>query len=283
MSQSYTIGFSNLSEALPSAAYRRETLEAAAAQAGVTLVVRDNDLDDECALANAEEFASLPVDLAIIFQINERLGPRLGAILSKQRIPTIAVDIPIPMTPFFGANNAQAGTLAGEALAYWIASNWDNQVDKVLVVTELRITGVMRDRIDYAVKALTAGVPVNSGDIFYVDGSSNRTQAAWRTLEVLERWTEYERIAVIAINDDSALGVLDAARSLGREQHIAIVGQGADADARAEIDNPDSRFIASTDYHMEEYGPRLIDLSLRVLAGERIPAQNFINHHCISK
>jgi len=284
MSQTYTIGFSSLDESMPSVAYRRETLEMAAAQyPNLRVVVRDNALNDERAFANAEEFASLPVDLAIIFHINERLGPQLGAILSKKRIPTIAVDIPIPLTTFFGVNNRQAGTLAGRALAHWIAANWNNRVDKLMVMTEPRIIGMVRDRIDYAVKELTGAVSINPGDILYLDGGSDRTISANRSHEVFTRWTDYERIAVIGMNDDSALGVLDTARDLGCEGNLAIAGQGADAEARAEIADPASPFIASTDYHMDQYGPRLIDLSLRILSGERVAPQNFIEHRCVSK
>lgn len=280
----YTIGFSSLDESMPSVAYRRETLEMAAAQhPHLRLIVRDNDLNDDTALANAEEFASIPVDLAIIFHVNERLGPRLGAIFSKKRIPVIAVDVPIPMTTFFGVNNRQAGTLAGDALARWINANWNKQVDKILVMTESRNIGVVRDRIDFAVKELVANVALNSSDILYLDGGSDRAISAQRSQEVLESWKDYGHIAIITINDDSAHGVLDAARRLGLEDRIAIAGQGADAEARAEIANPASPFIASTDYHMDQYGPRLIDLSLRMLSGERVLAQNFIEHRCISK
>jgi ribose transport system substrate-binding protein len=284
MNQQYTIGFSSLDESMPSVAYRRETLEQAAAHhPNLKLIVRDNDLNDDKALANAEEFAAIPVDLAIIFHVNERLGPRLGAIFLKKQIPVIAVDVPIPMTTFFGVNNQQAGTLAGGALARWIAANWDNQVDKILVLTEPRSIGIVRERIDYAVKALVAKVPINASNILYLDGASDRTISAQRSEEVLERWRDYGRIAIITVNDDGAHGALDAARRLGLEDHIAVAGQGADAEARAEIRNPASRLIASTDYHMGQYGPRLIDLSLRMLSGERVPYMNFIEHQCVSK
>lgn len=284
MAGTYTIGFSNLAESLPSAAYRRGTLERAAAlHPELRLILRDNNLDDEKALANVEEFADVPVDLAIIFHINERLGPLLRAPLLKKHIPIIAVDIPIPMTTFFGISNRSAGTAVGEALARWVTAHWDGHVDKLLVMTEGRITSVIRDRIDFSVRGFTNNIAINNTNIFYIDGGSNRIDSHQRSLPVLERWKEYRHIAVIGVNDDSAQGVLDSARLLGREPDVAIVGHGADSEIQSEINNPNSSYVASSDIGMDQYGPRLIDLSLQILSGHRVPAENFVQTGCVSK
>jgi ABC-type sugar transport system substrate-binding protein len=246
-------------------------------------MIRDNDMDDEKALAHVEEFAAAPVDLAIIFHINERLGPQLRAPLLKKRIPIIAVDVPIPMTTFFGMNNRTVGTAVGESLAHWVAGHWNSQVDKVLIMTDSRLTGVVRDRIDYSLKGFTSRIPVNNTDIFYIDGGSNRVDSAQRSLSVLERWKDYQHIAVIGVNDDSALGVLDSVRRLEREGHFAIAGHGGDEIIRREINNPRSAYVASSDIGMDQYGPRLIDLSLQMLSGKKVPPENFVQSGCVSK
>jgi ABC-type sugar transport system substrate-binding protein len=284
MADTYTIGFSNLAESLPSIAYRRQTLERAAAQhPQLRLVIRDNDMNDEKALAHVEEFVAIPVDLAIIFHINERIGPQLRAPLLKKRIPIIAVDNPIPMTTFFGMNNRTVGTAVGKSLARWVLNHWDGHVDKILIMTDSRLTGVVRDRIDYSLKGFTNQIPVNNTDIFYIDGGSNRVDSAQRSLSVLERWKDYKRIVVIGVNDDSALGVLDSVRQLGCEERFAIVGHGGDEPIRREINNPKSAYVASSDIGMDQYGPCLIDLSLQILSGQRVPPENFVQSGCVSK
>lgn len=283
MAPIFTIGFSSLSEAMPSVAFRTDTLRAAAGQhPDLRLVVRDNDLNDEKALANAREFAEIPVDVAIIFHINERLGPELGSILMKKRIPVIAVDIPIPMAIYFGVDNKEAGKLAGQELGKWVAAHWDGQVDKLLVMTEQRVVSVIQDRINSALESFVSFVNVSKKDILYVDSGHTRQIAAERAVPVLERWKDFRRIAVIGVNDDAALGVLDAARYLDREEHLAIIGQDAQDAAREEICRSESRFIASTDVHLEEYGPGLIDLSLRILSGERVPPFNYTRLSCFT-
>lgn len=280
---SYTIGFANLDESMPSVVYRRSTLETAAAQhPDLHLLIRDNQLDDDRALANVQEFADQSVDLAIIFHINERLGSAFNKILMPHRIPIIAVDIPIPMAIYFGANNQESGLLAGDALGRHIRRQWGGQVDKLLVLTESRVTSVLRDRMNYSVAGLQNQVAIQGTDILYLDSGHSRETAASRTAEVLARWMPYEHIAIIGINDDTALGALDAARLLGREEHVAIAGHGADEQARMEMRRPGSAFVASADFHFEQYGPRLIDLALRILNREHLPQMHYIQHSCIT-
>lgn len=280
---SYTIGFANLDESMPSVAYRRSTLEMAAAQhPDLQLLIRDNQLDDDRALANAQEFADQSVDLAIIFHINERLGPAFNKILMPHRIPIIAVDIPIPMAIYFGANNQECGLLVGDALGRYIRRQWGGQVDKLLVLTESRVTSFLRDRMNFSVAGLQNQVAIHGTDILYLDSGHSRQTAASRTAEVLARWLPYQHIAIIGINDDTALGALDAARLLGREDHVAIAGHGADEQARMEMRRPGSSFVASADYHFEQYGPRLIDLALRILGGEQLAQTHYIEHSCVT-
>jgi DNA-binding LacI/PurR family transcriptional regulator len=145
------------------------------------------------------------------------------------------------------------------------------------------LTSVGRDRIEYSLKGFTKHIPVHNNDIFYIDGGSNRADSAQRSFPVLDRWKDYQRIAVIGVNDDSALGVLDSARQLGREQHFAIAGHGGDDAIRHEINDPKSAYIASSDIGMDQYGPRLIDLSLKMLSGKRVPSENFVQTGCVSK
>ncbi len=273
----YTIGFSNLSENHVFAVIVREGLEIAAAQyPDLTLIVRDNDMDSERALENVREFAETLVDLAVIYHIDERVGATLRATVQQHRaIPVIAVDIPIPMTTFFGINNQQAGLLVGEALGQWIQANWSGNVDRILVVTEKRLLDVVQQRLDYGLQGVANWVNFDKNAVFRLDGGNERQASAQNAYEVLERWGDFHHIAAVCLNDASALGVLDAARALGRESDVAVVGQGADL-ATAEFRNPNTRLVASANYFPEQYGARLIELAWKLLQGERVAREHFI-------
>ncbi len=282
-SHKFRIGFSNLSRSNTFAQTVQASLEQAAARySDIELIIRDNDFSDERALANVQEFATLQVDVAIIYHVGERIGPTLNSTLFRQKIPVIAVDIPLsPWTPYFGVNNKESGIMAGSALANWVHDNWDGKLDKLLVMAESRVLDFVRQRIDFAVSAVTEKLAVPSDHIFYLDGDNNRLPSYERSSPILKRWPEFRRIGVIGFNDESALGVLDAARELGREEDMVLVGQGGNL-AAEEFSRAHTRFIASTAYYPEQYGPRLIDLALRLRRGEKIPRENFTEHICLT-
>lgn len=280
--ETWTIGFSNMSETIPFAVLVREGLEeAVAAHPNLKLIVRDNAFDNDLALANAREFVELGVNLAIVYHIDERQGMQIKTTLTRAQIPVIAVDIPIPMSPFFGIDNRMAGYLAGEALGKWVKAHWDGKLDKVLVMTEMRAVSAIRERVAAAVEGLGDNVPLNKDDIMYANGGTQREVAREYAALTLSRWPDVHRIGVICTNDDTAMGVLDAARDLGRESDLAVIGQGANL-APAEFENPQSRFIASTAYYPERYGAQLVDLALRMLRGERVPNKTLVQPVCLT-
>lgn len=282
-SPQYKVGFTTLAESQPFSVIVREGIQAAAAQhPEIELIIRDNDMDNERALANAQEFANIPVDLAIIYHVDERFNPQINRVLMQHQIPVIAIDIPIPLTIYFGANNKQAGILAGEELGKWIKANWDGHIDKIIVPTDSRVLEVVRQRLDFALKGLADYTDYNSDHVFFLDGANNRQVCAERSRAVLENWADFHHIAVVGLNDDLALGVLDAAKALGREHDMIAVGQGATLLGEA-FSQPDGRFLGSVAYFPDNYGKHLIDLSLRILRGERVPRENFIEHVCITR
>ena len=283
MTRPYVIGFSSLTEKLSFAQGVRTSLEAEAARyPEVTLIVRDNDQDDRRALANSQEFADLPVDLAMIYHINERVGPKLAQPLRSKRIPVISVEVAIPFTTFLGIDNQQMGLLSGQALGEWIAAHWQGQVDKILLLTDYRLTGMIKRRLEYAVAGMASVIDISGIAPFFIDSGNIREVAAKNALPVLENWGTDQRIAVIGQNDDTTLGAIDAAKMLGMESHVAGVGYGATEIALEELKTPGSSLVASIDMYPEKYGEPLLDLALRMLNSEKVPATNLIQPRCLT-
>ncbi|MEO0563634.1 MAG: substrate-binding domain-containing protein, partial [Chloroflexota bacterium] len=252
MMTQFTIGYSALGLSIPVVKLITESLIAAAEEhpADIELLVRDNALDDDRALENVQFFVESDVDLAIIYHINERIGPEFYRMLVPR--PIIAVDIPIPLARYFGANNALAGELIGEALANWVVENWDSQVDRVLVLTDSRVVSVVRERVDSAVRSLREVISVEDQNIMYLDGGTTFDVSYERTKEVLERWTNAQRIVVFGVNDDMVLGAYQAAADMGRENNVILGGQGADEQFRQHITLPNPRVVASTDFQFSQ-------------------------------
>ncbi len=278
-----TIGFSNLSEKLGFTVTVREGLQTAvAAHPHIRLLTYDNNMNNEQAMINARAFADAPVDIAILFHLDERALPNIANVLLRKQIPVITIDIPIaPWVTYYGANNEQAGRLVGEALAKWIKTHWEGRVDKIVLMTEYRVLADVRKRLDYALAAVRDAIIFSPDDVLFLDSGNLRESAAEHFAPTLARWDTFHRIAVIGFNDDTALGALDAARAVGRENDVVVVGQGADL-ALNEFRQPSSRLIASTAYFPERYGAHLLHLAQRIVAGESVPRKNYVEHQVVT-
>lgn len=278
--KTYTIGFSNLTEESPFCIIVRESLEAAVAQhPNIRLICRDNALDDEKALANARHFAEVPVDLGIIFHINERIGPKLAQMLMVKRIPIIAVDVPIPLTTYFGVNNQHAGAMVGHALVDWINKHWDGKLDKVLATSETRVLESVRLRTSSTIDILASLPGFDSENVLFIDSGHDRELTIEFAMNILQRWSEFHHIAAVGFSENSILGIVEAVRRLGRESDTVIVGQSGTEESFAELRRPGTPLIAMTNYRPYDYGPHLLDLALRVFNGEKLPLHNYIEPH----
>ncbi|GIK72358.1 MAG: hypothetical protein BroJett021_13460 [Chloroflexota bacterium] len=276
----YKIGFANLSEEIPFAVDVRRSLERAVAlHPELELVVADNRLSQTQALENTEKFMAAGVDLFIEYQIDALIGTAIMNRCQRAGVPVIAVDIPMVGATYFGVDNFYSGHLAGRALGQWIQLHWNGGLDRLLILEEPRAGALPQARIEGQLRgleemigavALERQMRLNSGNTY---AASEAAMA-----QALRQLPGDRRIAVICFNDDAALGALHAAQRLGREQHVAIVGQGADRLMREELRRPDTRIVGSTAFMPERYGEKLIDLALRILRGEPAPPAVYIDH-----
>ena len=273
MSDHYKIGFANLNEANEYALKVRQSLEACAAQDHeVELVVRDNALDDDKALANAAEFAENHVDLVIMYHINERLSGKIRSILKTT--PLIAVDIPIPFTIYVGIDNVQMGQMAAEALRDWIHQH-GGTVDKLLGVIDSRVVGSVRERVNQVENRLLEEAILIQGNSLFVDASFTPERNYDVLYQALKNWADFERIAIVGYNDQTTLDALQVVEDLNMAGQVAVVGHAA-SDLVIEKMNDTSSLIACTLSYPEKYGAVLYDVARRMLDHERVPAKNHV-------
>ena len=112
----------------------------AATRQQIDLIEVENLYNAKAALRNAQKLAEQKVDLAIEFQVYERIGPQLSTIYEKASIPVIAVEIPQPGAVFYGIDNYNVGQLAGKALVKAAQQHWHGEIDELLML-DLEIAG----------------------------------------------------------------------------------------------------------------------------------------------
>ena len=254
----------------------------AAERAQVELIVVDNRYQPKIALKNAELLIREGVDLVIEFQTDEAVAPAIASTYHQAGIPMIAIDIPHPGATYFGANNYEAGLLAGRHLARWAKRHWSGSAE-ILLLEIARAGSLPAARC----RGVVAGIrevmhDASSWPVVSIDADGQFKTALERVRKHL-RETKAARILVGAANDPSALGAARAFQESGRSDACAIVGQNAEPDARAELREPRTPLIASVGYFPERYGDGLIHLALEILGRRPVAPAMFVKHQLVTR
>jgi ribose transport system substrate-binding protein len=270
------VGFANISEEFPFTVQVREGLENVAAECGLELIVADNDLDQQKVQANLRNFVTQQADGVIQFPIDEASGPATCDLI--EGLPVITIDIRMdPCAIFMGADNAAAGRLAGEALGTWAQENWDCEIDAFFRLESPSAGEVNTIRVDGQQEGFESVCgPIEPDKIKVIAGESIIEDVRRLTTDQLTALPNAERIAVVAIDDDSSLGATAAFEAAGRLDQAAIVGQGADVSSRDVI--RDGTWVGSTAYFPEHYADFLIPNIIRLINGEEVPDPILVEH-----
>jgi ribose transport system substrate-binding protein len=280
--QRYRIGYAAQGQ---DSSFPREvhgSLVRAAAREQVELIVVDNRYQPSTALRSAEHLIREKVDLVIEFQTDEAVAPAIASLYHEADIPMIAIDIPHPGATYFGANNYDAGLIAGRYLGRWARQLWAGCVDELLLIELVRAGPMLRARM----RGIPAGVKemlhTDGYKIVSIDGDGQFKTSLERVRKHL-RESKAKYVLVGSANDPSALGAARAFQEAGRTATCAIVGQNAEPDARLELREPRTPLVASVGYFPEKYGDGLIRLALDLLARKPVPPAVFVRHQLVTR
>lgn len=277
-------GFAGQSADMPFSVEVTKSLVDAAATNGVDLIVLDNKYDAATAVRNAEEFIKQRVDLIFELQVEQEVAPIIGDKIAAAKIPLVAIDIPHPNATYFGVDNYRVGAEAGEVLATFAQNEWKGQVDWVIGLDLPEAGLLVQARISGAFESIRTALPHLPVETFVrMDGRGLRERSRKLIAEFMERHRSDKHILIAAATDTSALGAIDAARSLKRERHIAVVGQDFIAQAMDEMKRRGSPMIASVSHETSSYGPALMNLGLTLIRGNTVPPYNYVTHRLVTR
>jgi ribose transport system substrate-binding protein len=277
------IGFANLSKHIALAVEIQRSLEKAASDGGIDLLTWDNDRNAEKSIKNAEAIVANNVDIAIEFQLFEQVAPVIAEILSKAGIPLISIVNPHHGTFYFGVDNYRAGYSAGLALAEYAIKEWNGSPESLLLLespkagrtVQSRLVGVVRG-IEERLGALEAKV------VCHIDGGGDSTISRAAVENVLRRRPE-RKILIAGINDESAMGAVEAVKAIGKSKEIAIVGHGGSHEILASIAAPASPCLGTVSFRAQLYGPGLVEFVVPVLQGRSANPTHYVAHEFVGK
>ncbi len=278
----FRIGYASQAETSTFAHEVTTSLRRAAERAGVQLVFVDNRLNPMVALRNAERLVKERVNLVIEFQTFDSVAPLISSKLQQAGIPMIAIDIPHPGAVYYGANNYEAGLIAGRALGRWAVRHWDGNVEHVILI-ELSAAGRLPQlRLSGALAGLREILPgIADERVVRLEGTDSLRQSIAEVRRFV-RSVRPRRVLITAINDACAMGGVRAFEEAGLGQECAVVGHGAVRDARDEMRRPNSRLIGSVAFFPERYGAAVIRLAIAMLKHEAVPPAVFTAHRLVT-
>jgi ribose transport system substrate-binding protein len=255
-------------------------IQRTAQDSNLDLLEVDNREDDfEEGLRNAQILVDAKVDLAILFEPVESIGHAMADRLYHAGTPFITIDVPLQGGVYFGANNYQAGKLAGLALARFAAEHWVGTYDRVVLVESSSVGPNVQARLNGVLVGLQERLgAVPDSHVVHLDGRSRQDHSREVVGSLLSRLKRASRLLISGFNDQTALGALQAARDANRENDVAVVGQNASEEGRQELRNPESRFIASIAYFPERYGSKVMQLARSMLNRDPVSPAVYTDH-----
>ena len=208
------------------------SLTRAAEAEKVELIVTDNRYDAKVALRSADKLIREQVDLVIEFQTDEAIAAAIGTKYMEANIPFIAIDIPHPGATYFGANNYEAGLIAGRHLGRWSRKHWGGGVDEILLVELSRAGSLLRTRVRAILVGIKEMLRLPETTLVTTLDGDGQFKTALDAVRRHLRSSQSSRMLVGAANDPSALGALRAFEEAGRARHCAVIGQNAEPEAR---------------------------------------------------
>jgi ribose transport system substrate-binding protein len=275
------LGFANLSKHISLAVEIERSLETATAAAGIDLLVWDNDRCADTAIRNAEAMIQSNIDIGIEFQLFEHVAPVVADIFSRSGTPLISVVNPHHGTLYFGVNNYRAGFSAGMALAEHASRQWKGQADAVLLLESPKAGRTVQSRLVGVLRGIEERLGATAEELVeHVDGGGDKATSRSAVKSFLRRHPR-KKVLIAGINDESAIGAVEAAQQATGE--VAVVGHGGSAEIMQMINDPSSPCIGTVSFRADLYGPGLVSFVVPTLQGRSATPVHYIAHEFLGK
>ncbi|PIE35414.1 hypothetical protein CSA56_04335 [candidate division KSB3 bacterium] len=251
------------------------------------LILLDNQYNGATALQNADMMLSEKPDIFIQHQADMKVNSMIAVQFGKARIPIIAVDIPVPGSPFVGCNDWQVAVMGGEYMAMLIRERWNSweALDYVFLLqnpiggemTLLRSEGFATALAD----AFGEGVEEK---IIRADGGVGGAEQAKVAMDgLLRTYPDAKHIAVTSLNEETMAGAIVALQSAGRwkPENTIVITLGVDNLGQLQIRKGLSD--AGVAFFPEKYGEYLIPAACAILHGAPVPSHMYVENHIITK
>lgn len=238
-------------------------LKQEAAKNDYRLVITSAEFDLGKQIAQIEDFVAQKVDAVIVCPVDSKgIGPGIRS-ANAAKIPVFTADIAAQegdVACHIASDNVAGGRLAGEYLAKILKGK-----GKIALINHPVVTSVL-DRVQGFKEAIGKFPDIQI--VADVAGNGVRDKSLQVTADVLQAHPDL--VGIFGINDDSALGALDAVQQFKRK-NIVIIGYDATPPAVDAI-LKESALKADVIQYPDRIGTTTIDRIKDYFAGITVPA-----------
>lgn len=226
------------------------------------VIVSDGQFNVSKQLSDVEDMLVQGIDLLLFNAVDSDAAEPAVFLAKEAGIPVVCLDVDAagPRDMFIGSDNYGAGRQVGEYTVERLGGKGN-----VVIINGTPITSV-RDRYQ-GFRDVIANYP----DIVLVAEQNGETNLT-KSMEVMENVLQSQPAidAVFGINDPTALGILAAVQSAGREAEMFISGVDGSPDGVQAI--LDGTAMAATSAQNPALIGRLgVEYGLKILSGEEVP------------
>ncbi|MEI6874990.1 MAG: substrate-binding domain-containing protein, partial [Spirochaetota bacterium] len=232
-------------------------------------IIADNRMDIDTTLANLDLFVREKVELIIEYQHEHKLGRLIAERMSRAGIPILAIDIAIPGAYYFGANNYEAGRIAGAELGRIASTSWEDREIYLVAITDKGSGDATENRVQGMIDAFNEIVPIPERRIVILN-SGNDSLSAEKVVSDQLRLGDEAAYAIGCVNENLAIGAIRALRQK-RHPRTAIAAHNDSLELLKELREPESPLAGLVAYHPESYGKSILRLARNLLEGGSVP------------
>lgn len=262
----------------------RENIKKIAAEMGAEVICVDNAGDGNKAISNVDSLLLQGIDCLIEFNLDASVNPVVKEKCDAAGVPVIAIDIPVPGAPCFGADNVESGLIIGDALGNLAKDNWDSQIDLVLLLSTPAGGEIVATRMDGIVKGISKVCPdFDTTNVITVDYKDDPILAQQLTADVLTANPDKKHILIGSINDIGAQGAYAAIQAAQRDADCFIVNHGTSIQTRENLYECNRTgelncWRGGLAYFLERYGEYVVPAAIKLAKGEEIPDNIYMDH-----
>ena len=207
-----------------------------------------------------------PKTKSMLKQFYHRIGDRLPLVFLDVKVPFS--EIGLPVLPYVGSDETVGGQEVARAFHHYFSlrSICDPRVVMISPNYQKERLVSFREKLkDYYPQAEFYKFPEIPSDRKVTRGECRQFLLREGSPKIINGF--------FCFNDEMAIGVQDALLGLGDRVHRDTIVIGSDGlrEAKYRLDNRDNRFFLHTvDVSLQEQASAVIDLTLRILAGDKL-------------